>query len=183
MTTCLPVPVFISWANIRNVIQYPLPVTYNKERRNKITRAIIRQLFVTFPVFVLFGRLRCIWTFNNRIDLKQTNFESVGCVSPSLDRDKWQIFEEKTKNLRVLWNSENSFTGSVTTDFSHGTLPHRVCYRKVMATFIGFLKTSSFKADEWIFASPRSPARFGGPNTLPLVTYVLLIGEICFFTL
>jgi hypothetical protein len=86
--------------------------------------------------------------FNNRIDLKLTNSGNVGCIIPSPDRDKWQIFVEKMKNLRVPRNSENSFTDSVTTDFSHGTLLHRVCYRKVKATFIGFLKTSSFKADE-----------------------------------
>jgi hypothetical protein len=158
-------------------------VTYNTERRSKIIRAISRHLFVTFPVLVLFGRLRCIWTFNKTINLKQTNFESVGCISPSPDRDKWQIFVEKMKSLRVSWNPENSFTGSVTTNFSHGTPPHRVCYRKVKATFIGFVKIRSFKAEEWIFASPRRPARFGGPNTLTNGNYGLLIGDLRFFTL
>jgi hypothetical protein len=158
-------------------------VTYSKERRSKIIRAISQHLFVTLPVLVLLGRLRYIWTFNNRIDLKQINFEGVGCISPSPDRDKWQIFVEKMKSLRVSWNSENSFTGSVTTNFSHGTLPHIICYRKVKATFIGILKISSFKAEEWIFASPRRPARFGGPNTLPNGNYGLLIGDLCFFTL
>lgn len=165
MSARLPGPVFISWANKRNVTQCSLPVTYNKERRSKIIRAISRHLFLSFPVLELFGRLRCIRTFNNRIALKQTNFESGGCISP--DMDKWQIFVEKMKNFRVPWNSENSLTGPVTTDFSDGTLPHGVYYRKVKATFIGFVKTSSFRAEEWIFASPRRPARFGGPNTLP----------------
>jgi len=200
-----------------------------KKRRSKITRAISRHLFLTFLFLVLFGRLRCIWTFNYRIDLKNKfwecglhqSFSGQGQVADfrgndenlrvPRNRDKWQIFvktfefhetgtsgrfswkpSSSTKqgqvadfreNLRFPRNSDNSFTGSVTTDFSHGTVPHRICYRKVKATFIGFLTTGSFKADEWIFASPRRPARFGRPNILPMVTYGLLIGDLYFFTL
>jgi hypothetical protein len=47
------------------------------------------------------GRPRCRWVNNIKMDLREIEWDDMGCINLAEDRDQWRALEDTVMNIRV----------------------------------------------------------------------------------